>query len=58
MNFDIFDEAQSRWRRVAQRRAGFHTWTREFPVVRAQRVRLQVAGSGTLHLRRISLYQW
>jgi len=26
--------------------------------VRARRVRLQVAGFGILHLRRISLYQW
>jgi hypothetical protein len=58
MNFDIFDEAQSRWRTVTRRRAGFMTWTSEFRAVRAQRVRVQVAGSGFLSLRRISLYQW
>ena len=58
MNFDIFDEALSRWRTVARRRAGFMTWTSQFRAVRAQRVRVQVAGSGILSLRRISLYQW
>jgi hypothetical protein len=58
MTFDIFDESLSRWRTVARRRAGFLTWTSEFRPVRAQRVRVQVAGSGILSLRRISVYQW
>ncbi|HET6146453.1 MAG TPA: discoidin domain-containing protein [Polyangia bacterium] len=58
LNFQVFDEAQSSWRTIVQRRAGFMSWTSEFRGVRARRVRLQVAGSGFLSLRRISLYQW
>ena len=58
LDFQIFDEANARWRTIAQRRAGFMVWTRELARVRARRVRLQVAGFGILHLRRISLYEW
>lgn len=58
LDFQIFDEVNARWRTIAQRRAGFLLWTRELDRVRARRVRLQVAGFGILHLRRISLYQW
>jgi len=58
LDFDVFDEARGQWHTVAQRRAGFREWNRDFDPVRAQRVRLRVAGSGILSLRRISLYQW
>jgi len=58
LNFDVFDESSGTWRTLTQRRAGFMVWTDEFRAVRARRVRLQVAGFGILHLRRISLYQW
>ena len=58
LDFDVFDEVRGQWHTVAQRRAGFREWNRDFDPVRARRVRLRVAGSGILSLRRISLYQW
>jgi hypothetical protein len=58
LDFQLFDVASARWRTVTQRRAGFMLWTRRLDPVRARRVRLQVAGFGILHLRRISLYEW
>jgi hypothetical protein len=58
LDFQVFDDANARWRTVAQRRAGFMVWTRALDPVVARRVRLQVAGFGILHLRRISLYAW
>jgi len=58
LNFEIFDEGMDQWRVVAQRRSAFEVWTRSFPAVRARRVRVRLAASGILHLRRISLYEW
>jgi hypothetical protein len=58
INLEVLDEARAQWRVVAQRRSAFDVWTRSFPAVRARRVRVRLAGSGILHLRRISLYEW
>jgi len=59
INLEILDEAQGKWRIVAQRRAGFYVWTHSFAPVRARHVRVRLAAaSGILHLKRISLYQW
>lgn len=58
INLEVLDGASGQWRFVAQRRSGFTVWTHKFPPVRAQRVRVRLAGTGVLHLRRISLYQW
>ena len=58
LNFEIFDEALHQWRTVVQRRSGFIVWTHDFAPVRARRVRVRLAGFGTLHLKRISLYEW
>jgi hypothetical protein len=58
LNLEIFDESLRAWRIVTQRRAGFDVWTRSFAPERVRRVRLRLAGSGVLHLKRIALYQW
>jgi hypothetical protein len=58
LNFEIFDDAKQTWRFVVQRRAGFGVWSRSFPPVVARRVRLRLGGTGLLHLRRISVYEW
>ncbi|HET6149923.1 MAG TPA: discoidin domain-containing protein [Polyangia bacterium] len=58
INFEVFDESSGQWRAVVQRRSAFEVWTRSFPAVRARRVRVRLAGTGILHLRRISVYEW
>jgi len=58
LNFEIEDLETHQWRKVAQRRAGFHVWTHQIKPVTARHVRFRLAGVGMFHLRRISLYQW
>jgi hypothetical protein len=54
LNVEVFDGA--RWNLIAQRRSPFSVWEYDVPPVRARRVRVRLAGTGYLHLRRISIY--
>jgi len=54
LNFEVLDG--SGWRLVAQRRMPFVTWKYDVEPVRARRVRFVHAGTGFLHLKRISIY--
>ncbi len=58
LDFEVEDLETHQWRKVAQRRAGFHVWTHQIAPVTARHVRFRLAGVGMFHLRRISLYQW
>lgn len=58
LDVEVLDLETQKWRRVAQRRSGFHVWTHEIGPLRARHVRFRLAGVGVLHLRRISLYEW
>lgn len=58
LDFEVEDLDTHQWRKVAQRRAGFHVWTHQIAPVTARHVRFRLAGVGMFHLRRISLYQW
>jgi hypothetical protein len=58
LDFEVEDLETHQWRKVAQRRAGFHVWTHQIAPVKARQVRFRLAGVGVLHLRRISLYEW
>ncbi len=58
LDVEVLDLDGRKWRRVAQRRSGFHVWTHEIAPVSARHVRFRLAAVGTLHLRRISLYEW
>lgn len=58
LDVEVMDPSTESWRRVAQRRAGFHVWTHEIAPVSARYVRFRLGAEGVLHLRRISLYEW
>lgn len=58
LDFEVEDLDTHQWRKVAQRRAGFHVWTHKIAPVTARHVRFRLAGVGMFHLRRISLYEW
>jgi hypothetical protein len=58
LDVEVLDLDTKTWRRVAQRRSGFHVWTHELAPVSARHVRFRLGGVGILHLRRISLYEW
>jgi F5/8 type C domain len=58
LDVEVLDLDTKRWRKVAQRRAGFHVWTHEIAPVTVRHVRFRLAAVGTLHLRRIALYEW
>jgi hypothetical protein len=54
LNIEVLDG--NAWRLVAQRRSPFAVWTYDVPAVRAQQVRVRLAGSGSLRLRAIAVF--
>jgi len=54
LNVEVFDGA--RWNLIAQRRSPFSVWEHDVTPVRARLVRVRLAGSGFLHLKRVSIY--
>jgi hypothetical protein len=54
LNVEVF--VGQGWRLVAQRRSPFSVWEHDVQPVRARRVRIRLAGTGYLHLKRISVY--
>jgi hypothetical protein len=54
LNIEILDG--NAWRLVAQRRSPFAVWNYDVRPVRAQQVRVRLAGSGSLRLRAIAVF--
>jgi hypothetical protein len=54
LNVEIFDGHD--WQLIAQRRAPFSVWQHDVEPVRAQLVRVRLAGTGFLHLKKIAIY--
>ena len=58
LNVEILDSqgGSPAWKLIAQRRSPFSVWGFSVEPVRARTVRVRLAGSGMLHLKRIAIY--